>query len=133
MNETAIADTQLPEPEKARVIGRPFQKGQVANPHGRPRKGQTLADRLAKADAKVARKAIKARDERLSLTNMVGEQAWKTYLAYRVGLPAQKFIVTGPTQADALDQELDGVPLYIEGTSRLLTEGEAGTEAVPGE
>ena len=61
------------------------------NTAGRPRKGQTIAERVAKADAAVARKAIKARDKRLELTNAVGERAWTTYLAYNLGLPTQPF------------------------------------------
>jgi len=103
-----------------------FKAGQPsANPAGRPRKGQTLAERLAREDAKVARRAVKARNKRLELTNMVGETAWKTYLAYNLGLPAQKFTIeqTNSPMAELM-RELAGLnalpstvnPLYIEGT-----------------
>jgi hypothetical protein len=95
-----VAADHLREPATGRFVA-----GHAPHPAaGRPRKGQTIADRVAKADAAVARKAIRARDKRLELTNAVGERAWATYLAYNLGLPAQKFILSqGVSEADALD------------------------------
>lgn len=90
--ETALAETQIAEPKTARVIGRPFEKGHVGM-GGRPRKGETLAERLARADAAVARKAIRARDRRLVREDQTGNRAWENYLAYRIGLPKQAFVV----------------------------------------
>ena len=81
----------LDEPTTGRDRYGRMLPGHTINPHGRPRKGQTIAERVAKADAAVARKAIKARDKRLELTNAVGERAWTTYLAYNLGLPTQPF------------------------------------------
>ncbi len=72
-----------------------FKAGQPSpNPLGRPRKGETIAEKVARADAKVARKAIRARDRRLQLENAVGERAWSTYLAYNLGLPKQEYVIT---------------------------------------
>lgn len=98
-----------------------FQPGNNANPHGRPRKGQTIADRVAKADAAIARKAIKARDKRLELTNAVGERAWTTYLAYNLGLPKQTYVIE---QGDAAGmgwlQQLAGET--VDGEARAVDE-----------
>ena len=81
-----------------------FRKGQPsANPNGRPRKGETLADKLARSDAKVARKAIAARDKRLQQLNMTGERAWSTYLAYNIGIPAQKHLIVTASADAAID------------------------------
>ena len=126
------ADTiQIREPKTGRfVAGAPS-----GNPHGRPRKGQTIAERVAKADAKIARDAIKARDKRLKLTNAVGERAWSTYLAYNLGLPKQEYVISrGDDPLTELMQELAarraplGAPIYIEGESRTLDGRESGDE-----
>ena len=105
---------QIREPKTGRfVAGAPS-----GNPLGRPRKGQTIAERVAKADAKVAREAIKARDKRLKLTNAVGERAWSTYLAYNLGLPKQEYVISrGDDPLTELMQELAvrRTPIYIEG------------------
>ena len=109
-----------------------FKAGQPsANPAGRPRKGQTIAERVAKADAKVARDAIKARDKRLKLTNAVGERAWSTYLAYNLGLPKQEYVISrGDDPLTELMQELAArrTPIYIEGEPARDLGRESGDE-----
>ena len=93
-SEMAIEGVALAEPRK--VYGRPFVKGDPNIPKspGRPRKGETLAEKVARKDAAVASKALKARDKRLVREDMVGEKAWTTYLAYNLGLPKQPFVHT---------------------------------------
>ena len=114
MSETPTDNRQdadlIAEPTTGRDrLGR-ILPGTTGNPHGRPRKGQTLAERLAKADAKVARDAIKARDKRLKLENAVGQKAWESYLAYTVGLPVQKYHVqTEQAPADELYARIAGM------------------------
>lgn len=107
----------IAEPKTAVVRGRPFQKGQSGNVLGRPRKGETIAERVKRRDDAVLGRALKARDKRLALHNAVGAREWSTYLAYNLGLPAQKFIVSqGQTVADVTDAKLLALnaPLYIE-------------------
>ncbi len=111
-------EIQIREPGTGRfVAGAPS-----ANPKGRPKKGETLKERLARKDAAIAAKAIKARDKRLMQTNMVGAREWTTYLAYNVGVPAQKYIIE---QADnpllaLLTKHVD----VVEGEARLLDQGQ---------
>ena len=112
--------------------------GPSGNPAGRPRKGQTIAERVAKADAAVARKALKARDKRLELTNAVGERAWATYLAYNLGLPKQTYVIEhddAPALAwlEALAQGDETKPLYIEGTARALPAAGDASDITQGE
>ncbi len=110
--ENADAEVQIREPKTGRfVAGAPS-----ANPKGRPKKGETLAERLKRKDDAIAAKAIKARDKRLLLPTMVGERAWTTYLAYNVGIIEQ---ADSPLLA-LLTKHVD----VVEGESRLLPEGQ---------
>ena len=125
--ETAESESLQGEPETTprRVIGRPWLPGQTGNPNGRPLKGMTLAERVAAADAKVARKALRARDQRLVREDMVGEKAWTTYLAYNLGLPKQPFVHTFEVDPlmGLLPRLLDPDDV-IEGEHKLLDEGD---------
>lgn len=118
----SVADPEA-NPQETDGIREPatgrFLPGNNANPLGRPRKGQTIAERVKVADDKVAKKAIKARDKRLQLTNMVGERAWSTYLAYNLGLPKQTFVME-----QGEDKVAGFLASVIQGDYRVLPPGE---------
>ena len=120
---TAEDDTLISEPATTRIVGRPFQKGVSGNPAGRPRKGQTLAERLAAADERIARKAIRARDQRLTSLTQVGNRAWENYLAYRVGLPKQAFVMElGETAAASFLMRHNA--RVVDGEARLVDDND---------
>lgn len=88
--------------KKARVIGRPIQKGQILNPGGRPRIPEDIKI-LARAASKEAIETLisimgkeDAKDsDRLKASELILNRAW--------GTPAQSVEVSGA----------DGVPLAI--------------------
>jgi hypothetical protein len=123
--ETVEPATRLAEPETPkRVIGRPFQPGNNMNPKGRPKKGETLADRLRRKDEAIAKKAIEARDKRLLRNDGIGEKAWVTYLAYNLGRPVQPYISLAGTD-DPLLQMFSGA--VVEGEYTVSEEPDQQT------
>ena len=96
---------------------------------GRPRKGETLQERLEREDARVARKALRARNNRLMREDQIGNRAWENYLAYRVGLPKQAFVVeTQDAPGWTLMQRLAArgvLPAVVEGEARVIADGDA--------
>lgn len=102
--KSGSADTTI---APRRIVGRPFAPGNNANPRGRPRKGETFADKYIKATERDADAMIAAHVERSKGKSAVAARDFELAAAYHMGRPLQKFVgVVAESGANALDEAL---------------------------
>ena len=114
-----------------RTIGRPFAPGNAFG-RGRPRKGESFAEKYAKRVERDADALIEAHIRRAKGGNVVAERAFALAAAYKMGRPVQPYVVENADapalawlQALASGQGVDGTARELpNGVSRETIEGD---------
>ncbi len=102
-----VAEYLIDEPETVtRADAKPwlFKPGQSGNPNGRPKKGQSLPEKLR---ASIDRRADKIIDGQLTAAERGNTRAFVAAMSYAYGVPATKLIVQ--REDDPLTQWLMGM------------------------
>ena len=122
VNDTAATDTPADASSESLTVDQTrkpwqFKPGNRANPHGRPRKGESLPELLAKEYEKSKKKLVKAAVNRALRDDQVGNRAFNDGLDRVYGKVADEMHLTvGDDPLAELLQRIAGrrEPLYIE-------------------
>lgn len=130
----ANVDSTTAVAKRRRGPGRPFTPGDPrSNTRGRPRKGESFAEKYRKQVERDADELIARHVERAKGAGVVASKEFALAAAYAMGRPVQPYVVSeGESPLTALLTELSAlsqpVPIYIEGESRIIDTTDAGHE-----
>lgn len=126
INDPLKSDTADTKTVAKPVRGRPFAPGNNANPRGRPKKGESFADKYRKRLEKDADALIEAHVVRAQGKGAVAARDFELAAAYAMGRPQQKYVVeTQDSPLLAFLQRHTAALPYIEGEARLLPADDA--------
>ena len=125
----ASPDSSTAKPRR-RGPGRPFVAGDPrANTRGRPKKGESFAERYRKEIERHAEDLIRGHVERAKGRGVVASKEFALAAAYVMGRPVQPYVVeTQDAPGWTLMQRLAArgvLPTVVEGEARVIADGDA--------